>query len=235
MWLGSLYPVLPWATRFLCERSWFGAQSCAAFAENTEYVRNVLDHYGYGHGPISFVRALLMVPLAAPGTVNNVFDYPLGTFWYLAWAAPIAAIVRGAPPLRKSGWLTLLLAGGIFCTWFAGSQQSRWLYPALLVLSGFWGLLAGSLLEAKSAAGRLVRLGVAASLVCASANGARMVRAQRTTLRCWGRSCLATPARYGADDQRDCAGEPVDVSDQPNERGYLRCKMEGRIDARLFR
>ena len=93
------------------------------------------DGYGLGRGAGAFIAHLWRISVPAMGTVNNVYDYPLGLTWILLLvllAASIPDWIRAKLPPPE-----LVLAVVIWVLWWVTSQQSRWLYPFIA-----FGLLA---------------------------------------------------------------------------------------------
>jgi|GEM_PF-3164847 len=86
-----------------------------------------LDGYGLGRGAGAFVAHLWRISVPALGTVNNVYDYPLGLTWVLSLvllAGSIPDWIKAKMPPPE-----LVLAVVLWVLWWVTSQQSRWLYP----------------------------------------------------------------------------------------------------------
>lgn len=86
-----------------------------------------IDGYGLGRGAGAFAAHLWRISVPALGTVNNVYDYPLGLTWVLLLvllAASIPIWIRAKMPPPE-----LVLAVVLWVLWWVTSQQSRWLYP----------------------------------------------------------------------------------------------------------
>jgi hypothetical protein len=89
--------------------------------------------YGEGRGPLALARHVWEVAVPAAGRVDNSFDYPLG----LPWLLGILLMAFGAPSWLRARRVPFAaaLALSFWATWWLGSQQSRFLYPALAL---FW-------------------------------------------------------------------------------------------------
>lgn len=88
------------------------------------------DEYGAGRGPVAWLRHLWTVSVPTRGT-NNEFDYPLGLSWILfvilvAFSFRRWLIERKIPVLAQLCFVS-------WAVWWIGSQQSRWLYPTLIL------------------------------------------------------------------------------------------------------
>lgn len=233
-----VYPVFPPLTREFCHSSHLRNLSCSDIRLESLRFRRALTNYGYGHGPVDLAKAFLLLPLAWGGhsRVTNKFDYPLGIFWFATWGLLLWAIFLSRD---RSTRRPALFAGGLaallFCIWFAGSQQSRWLYPALFFLALFWAYAIGGGTALPDAMGRfkiskrhIRTLLIALTCLAAAANGARIIRSQRHTLSCFGKACLASNPRYIRDYETQCGSSPLLISN-PKDRGYLNCRVEWTI------
>lgn len=93
-----------------------------------EFVRNT---YGYGRSLIDFICHFWLIAVPSQG-VNNAFDYPLGLS-YLAALGPFVFFMVKSFMNRKLA-LFPCLAVMFWLIWFAGSQQTRWLYVPVLIM-----------------------------------------------------------------------------------------------------
>jgi hypothetical protein len=217
------YPVAPALTRALCVDERLGpGLHCSDVLGNAEWQHsNIVGAYGYGHGPVAFAKALALMGTTIGGfsPVNNRFDYPMGPMWYAAWLL-VAALALRSRRSRKIALFAGAGALGFFCVWFAGSQQSRWLYPTLLILGAFWGWVTAE------ARGRTAAVLVLIPAVLALVNMARVARANRLTWDCVGEECLMSKVQYYEDYKRACppGGVPLSI-DAVIERGYLNCVL----------
>ncbi len=118
-----------------------------------------IDGYGLGRGAGAIISHLWRISVPAVGSVNNVYDYPLGLTWVLllvllAASAPVWVKAKRIPP-------ELMLAAVLWLLWWVTSQQSRWLYPFIA-----FGLLATVQLQLR--ANRILLLMVLAGAACIS-------------------------------------------------------------------
>jgi hypothetical protein len=209
------YPVMPAAVRKFCVPERLTLITCRQLEERAELLqRDLLNAYGVGRDPWSAVKSFFLVALPNRGEVVNRFDYPLGVAWYLAWALLLAVLVRG--PSRRAALYALVLAVALYLLWFQGSQQSRWLYPAIAVLAAF----AGPTLCRFAGAARWASLMVLCAMV--GINSLRAYRSQRGSMGCIGQACLK--GRYLEDYRTPCSVEPMVVPDA-RFHGYLNCRF----------
>lgn len=100
--------------------AWFSLTAMSDYCLNA--VRN---GYGYGRSPKDFLAHFWRIAVPTDG-VNNVFDYPLG-LTYLVVLGPFVFLMVRSFKERKIAlvpWLVVIF----WMVWFAGSQQTRWLY-----------------------------------------------------------------------------------------------------------
>lgn len=86
------------------------------------------DAYGNGRGVVAFVKHLWRVAVPTQG-VNNEFDYPLGLPWLLGTFMLVVSLILGFREKRVTPESAIALA--FWAVWWAGSHQSRWLYPMI--------------------------------------------------------------------------------------------------------
>ncbi|MBI3544174.1 MAG: hypothetical protein HY075_12965 [Deltaproteobacteria bacterium] len=222
-----LYPLALPLTRRFCDSSRLLSSRCEWIVQMAETIRSDAFAYGYGYGLKGLLKAFLILPLSIGGQspVNNVFDYPLGLVWYLGWGTLLAAAAFSRK-LRPAALFSGAIAVVFFGLWFMGSQQSRWLYPVLLLFAMtlayfFQAILAGARGRRRAA---LLASTVAVLGCFVAVNGARVVRSQRWTLGCLGAECLKARAGYYADYTRPCPEAPLELDDVA-ERGYLNCRI----------
>ena len=118
-----------------------------------------IDAYGLGRGAGAIISHLWRISVPAVGSVNNVYDYPLGLTWVLllvllAGSAPAWVKAKRIPP-------ELMLAAVLWLLWWVTSQQSRWLYPFIA-----FGLLATVQLQLR--VNRRLLVAVLAGAACIS-------------------------------------------------------------------
>ena len=91
----------------------------------------IRDAYGDGRGIFSFIRHLWTLSVPAEG-VMNAFDYPLGLPYLLSFPVFIVSFIGGLRKrkLNVAGVLGVILYGA----WWFGSQQTRFLYPAITMI-----------------------------------------------------------------------------------------------------
>ena len=127
-------PIFPF---FTCVFSVTNCQGAAGESMRTIAAAQfgTIDAYGLGRGAGAIISHLWRISVPAVGSVNNVYDYPLGLTWVLllvllAASAPVWVKAKRIPP-------ELMLAAVLWLLWWVTSQQSRWLYPFIA-----FGLLA---------------------------------------------------------------------------------------------
>jgi len=92
---------------------------------------NVKDKYGYPRTLPDFVQSLWLIAVPEKG-VNNRFDYPAG-LTYLLFLGPFIYMLFCS--LRKKQFPILPLIVVIFgLSWWAGSQQTRFLYIPIILM-----------------------------------------------------------------------------------------------------
>lgn len=215
-----LFPLAGPLGKAFCSDARLESVSCADLELLSAYLVSIVGDYGYGHGAAHYLKTFFLVPLAVDGNsrVNNIFDYPLGMIWYLAWGLLAAGLITRA--FRRESAFFATVGLGFFTLWFMGSQQSRWLYPVLVLLAlglGYW-------LSSERKPRWLAGLTVAALVMASSVNAARTIRSQRATLGCFGVECLHSDSKLISDYENKCEKEPVFLQDT-NSRAYLSCRV----------
>jgi len=98
----------------------------------SDYCLNAVRN-GYGHGRswIDFITHFWLVAVPSQG-VNNQFDYPLGLSYLIVLGPFIWFMLQSLKDRRIAilPWLVFIF----WLSWFAGSQQSRWLYIPILLM-----------------------------------------------------------------------------------------------------
>lgn len=90
---------------------------------------DVRDAYGHGRSGLDFLKHFWLVAVPEKG-VNNAFDYPLGLM-YLLFLGPFAYFFAQALK-RKTLDVPSLFIVLFWLTWWAGSQQGRFLFIAMI-------------------------------------------------------------------------------------------------------
>lgn len=87
--------------------------------------------YGYGRSVMDFINHFWLIAIPSHG-VNNEFDYPLGLSYLIALGPFIILMWKSLKERRivLLPWLVIIF----WVSWFAGSQQSRWLYVPILLM-----------------------------------------------------------------------------------------------------
>jgi hypothetical protein len=121
-------PLFPF---FVCMDA--SAPGCAGPAEENirESARQHLgtrDVYGNGRGLKALISHVWRVAVPTQG-VNNEYDYPLGLPWLIGVLLLIISLVGGIRERRVTAECAVALA--FWVVWWAGSHQSRWLYPTI--------------------------------------------------------------------------------------------------------
>lgn len=109
------------------------APGCAGTAgenirESAKQHLDTRDSYGNGRGFTAFFKHLWRVAVPTKG-VNNEFDYPLGLPWLIGIFLLAVSLILGFHEKRVTPESAVALA--FWAVWWAGSHQSRWLYPVM--------------------------------------------------------------------------------------------------------
>lgn len=120
-------PIFPFFTCMYSSVTNCQGEAGQAIRSTTASQFGTIDGYGLGRGAGAFVAHLWRISVPALGTVNNVYDYPLGLTWVLLLvllAASVPDWIRAKIPPPE-----VVLAVVLWVLWWVTSQQSRWLYP----------------------------------------------------------------------------------------------------------
>ncbi len=118
--------IVPWPRYADSPAHWQSIQ-----ASSSAFVR-VARGYGEGRSFGAFLRHLWIVAVPTRG-VNNAYDYPLGLVYLLVLGPFMGQVLRAAR--RKTVALGALFIGASWGLWWFGSQQSRYLYGPVLLMT----------------------------------------------------------------------------------------------------
>ena len=224
------YPVFPALSERYCNDAHLDASvNCAALVKRSHGLRSTVNNYGYGHTIKSYLQAFCLVGFAEKGSVNNRFDYPLGFMWLFLWFVVLVGIMNER--VRRVSFFFGFVGFGYFTIWFLGSQQSRWLYPVVMLLSVYVGVLYSKNYLPPNCClpWRKIHTSIAASGLALAlsaflvVNALRTIRSQWNTLACFGVRCLESNPRYWADVHETCENGQLVFIHDTHERGYIPC------------
>ncbi|MFA5088837.1 MAG: hypothetical protein WC552_07370 [Candidatus Omnitrophota bacterium] len=132
----SLYytgtPIYPFYPGVLSSGSYRNTEMWPSVVERGNQLMDTRNQYGRGRGLKQFVEHFWVLAVPEEG-VNNRFDYPLGLS-YLLVLAPFGFLFLENLRNRRvdlAAWFCVLF----WASWWFGSQQSRFLYVPLLMMS----------------------------------------------------------------------------------------------------
>ena len=151
-----LFPFGSFTVGGLLSRNPFHRQ---AILEATQRLMAQRTAYGEGHDPVHLLTHFWKVAVPSEG-VNNRFDYPLGLPYLLCLGPFVMLFWRSLRDRRLS--LLAGLAILYWATWWAGSEQSRWLYIPV------WLMFVTTLTDPEVITSRLLRIGLTLSCLLVS-------------------------------------------------------------------
>jgi hypothetical protein len=217
------YPVL---SRFLpphCSPEALSVRTCQDNLSAAIFNYDLTQGYGYGRTFLGFFKSFIKAPLPSPifsrqGFFfgSNKFDYPLGVFWFFAWGLFFWSWIKekiDRKILGTFGGMALVL----YLLWFGLSQQGRWLYPVILILSLFWGF-------ALSQNAKWLKVAILTCWICVIVNASKILLSQQSNLGCFGAACLTFQPELYNNYKAPCLGKEL-VIHQGSHLGYFNCPV----------
>ena len=224
------FPVIASQTKTECRHpEAFKVRLCEDNDLEAKWQFKVTNLYGWGHDVAGFFKNWLFLaiparPLARQGFFfgQNKNDYPIGIFWYFTWLLIIYVMFR-RPKNRKAALLALGMALSFYAIWFLGSQQSRWLYPDVLILALFGGYALSHLNDLKKWQNPVTLTLIMVLIAGVSVNSLKIIIAQQSNFTCLGSSCLHFQENLYSDYQHRCTLDETISMPGRDHLGYLTC------------